>query len=121
MASLLPVYLKHYYKDEGIFEDTKIITSVYTSDYEGALDLEMINKLAYDNIPADTISIYKEPIYTNLMKATIDHSDGVIIASDDLSPDLTKYIETSKKPFLPFTPKELFKEAYLDFLKNKVQ
>ena len=67
--------------------------------------------------------IYKEPvILNNLMKATIDHSDGIIIASNDLSPDLTKYIETSKKPFLPFTPKEKFQRSvYLDFLKNKVQ
>ena len=81
----------------------------------------MIDKLAYDNLPTDAISIYKEPIFNNLMKATIDHSDGIIIASNDLSADLTKYIETSKKPFLPFTPKEMFKEAYLEFLKNKVQ
>ena len=55
------------------------------------------------------------------MKATIDHSDAVIIASDNLSADLTKYIETSNKPFLPFTSKDSFKETYLDFLKNKVQ
>jgi starch synthase len=54
------------------------------------------------------------------MKATIDHSDAIIIASENVSADLTKYIETSKKPFLPFTPKESLKEAYLEFLKNKL-
>jgi starch synthase len=121
MASLLPVYLKHYYKDEGIFGDTKIITSVYASDFEGTLDAELITKLAYDNLPEEAISKYKEPVFTNLMKATIDHSDAIIMASENLPADLTKYIETSKKPFLPFTPKETFKETYLDFLKNKVQ
>jgi starch synthase len=121
MASLLPVYLKHYYKDEGIFEDTKIITSIYAADFEGTLDATLISKLAYDNLPKDAISKYKEPGFTNLMKATIDHSDAIIMASNDLSADLTKYIETSKKPFLPFTPKETFKETYLEFLKNKVQ
>ena len=81
----------------------------------------MMNKLAFDNLPQDAISKYKEPVFTNLMKATIDHSDAIIMASNDLSADLTKYIETSKKPFLPFTPKESFKETYLEFLKNKVQ
>jgi starch synthase len=121
MASLLPVYLKHYYKDEGIFGDTKIITSVYASDFEGTLDAELITKLAYDNLPEEAISKYKEPVFTNLMKATIDHSDAIIMASENLPADLTKYIETSKKPFLSFTPKETFKETYLDFLKNKVQ
>ncbi|MEY4835843.1 MAG: hypothetical protein RI980_1958 [Bacteroidota bacterium] len=120
MASLLPVYLKHYYKNEGIFEDTKIITSIYATDFEGTLDAELITKLAFDNLPQEAISKYKEPVFTNLMKATIDHSDAIIIASENVSADLTKYIETSKKPFLPFTPKESLKEAYLEFLKNKV-
>jgi starch synthase len=120
MASLLPVYLKHYYKDEGIFEDTKVITSIYAADFEGTLDAELITKLAFDNLPQEAISKYKEPVFTNLMKATIDHSDAIIIASENVSADLTKYIETSKKPFLPFTPKESLKEAYLEFLKNKL-
>lgn len=99
MASLLPVYLKHYYKDEGIFEDTKIITSIYATDFEGMLDAELITKLAYDNLPEAAISKYKEPVFTNLMKATIDHSDAIIIASEGVSADLTKYIETSKNLF----------------------
>jgi starch synthase len=119
MASLLPVYLKHYYKDEGIFEDTKIISSIYASDFEGSLNSELITKLAYDNLPEEAILVYKNPDFTNLMKVTIDHSDAIIIASNDLSADLTKYIESSEKPFLPFTQKESFKEAYLAFLKNK--
>lgn len=120
LASLLPIYLKHYYKDEGIFGDTKIISSVYNQSFEGSLDLEMINKLAFDNLPAEAIEFYKQPTYENMMKATIDHSDAVMIPVEGLSSDLTKYIETSKKPFLPFTPKENLKDVYLDFIKKEV-
>jgi starch synthase len=54
------------------------------------------------------------------MKATINHSDAVIIASEQVSPSLTKFIESSGKPFLPFMPKEKFAEAYTDFYKNSV-
>ncbi len=120
MASLLPVYLKHYYKDEGIFEDTKIISSIYNQSFEGMLDKELIKKLAFDNLPEDAITFYEKPTYENLMKATIFHSDAVLVASEELSSDLTKYIETSKKPFLPFEPKESFKESYVNFIKNEV-
>jgi starch synthase len=120
MASLLPVYLKHYYKDEGIFEDTKIISSIYNQSFEGMLDEELIKKLAFDNLPEDAIAFYEKPTFENLMKATIFHSDAVLVASEELSSDLTKYIETSKKPFLPFEPKESFKESYVNFIKNEV-
>jgi starch synthase len=43
----------------------------------------------------------------SIIKSTINHSDAVIIASEGLSPSLTKFIESSGKPFLPFVPKIL--------------
>ena len=38
MASLLPIYLRTYYKDEPIFADAKIVTSVYEQGFEGNLN-----------------------------------------------------------------------------------
>jgi starch synthase len=120
MASLLPIYLKHYYKNEGIFDETKIVTSVYNQPFVGELDNKLINKMIFDEIPESDISELKSPTYENLLKASIKHSDALVIASDELSSSLTKYIESSKKPFLPFATKEKFNEGYTNFLKNKV-
>jgi len=46
------------------------------------------------------------------------HSDAVIIASENVSPSLTKFIESSGKPFLPFAAKDAFAEAYTNFYKT---
>ena len=121
MAAMLPIYLKHYYKDEALFSDTKIITSVYSQSFEGTLNPEMINKVKYDGVPETSISHLENPDYENIIKATIAHSDAVIIASENLSPSLTKFIESSEKPFLPFTPKDKFAEVYTNFYRNLVQ
>lgn len=80
----------------------------------------MINKVKFDGIPDDAVNDLAQPDYDHLMMAAIRHSDAVIIASDNLSPSLTKYIESSGKPFLPFTPKDQFAEAYTNFYKNTV-
>lgn len=120
MASLLPIYLKHYYKNEGIFADTKIITSVYNSSFEGNLDDNFINKLTFDNIPEASISELKIPNYLNLMKTVIDHSDAVMVSSENLNDDLTKYIESSKKPFINYTTNSEFKENYVNFIKKEL-
>ncbi len=120
MASLLPVYMKHYYKDEALFSDTKIVTSVYGQSFEGTLDSEMINKIKFDNIPNDAIKELVIPNYENLIISAINHSDGVIIASENVSASLTKYIESSEKPFLPFATKDKFAEAYTNFYKEKI-
>lgn len=120
MAALLPVYLKHFYHNEGIFADTKIVTSVYNLGFEGSLDSQLKEKLAFDNIDNNVASVVSDPTFENIMKLTIDHSDAVVIGSEDLNPTLTKYIESSKKPFLPFASKEDVQELYTSFIKAEV-
>jgi starch synthase len=118
MAAMLPVYMKHFYKNEALFSDTKIVTSVYSQSFEGALDAEMINKVRFDGIPDEAIADLELPNYENIIKTTILNSDAVIIASDGLSPSLTKFIESSNKPFLPLKHKDEFAVAYTEFYKN---
>lgn len=120
LAGMLPVYMKHYYKDEALFADTKIVTSVYSQSFDGTLNTEMINKVKFDGVPADSVADLEIPNYENILRTTVMHSDAVIIASEGVSPSLTKFIESSGKPFLPFTPKEKFAEVYTNFYKTKV-
>ncbi|HEX9152815.1 MAG TPA: glycogen/starch synthase [Flavobacterium sp.] len=120
MAAMLPIYLKHFYKNEALFSETKIVTSVYSQSFEGTLDVEMINKVKFDGVPDEAIADLEIPNYENIIKATVMHSDAVIIASENLSSSLTKFIESSGKPFLPFVPKDKFAEAYTNFYKNEV-
>jgi len=120
MAAMLPIYMKHYYKNEALFADTKIVTSVYNQSFEGTLDKDMLKKVLFDNIPENEVAYIAEPTYENILKASIMHSDAVIIASEDLSDELTKFIEASGKPFLGYEGKDKFAEAYTNFYRNQV-
>ena len=44
LASLLPLYLKEYYKNEPLFTDSKIVTSIYNQSFEGTLDKTWLRK-----------------------------------------------------------------------------
>ncbi|MBA0885086.1 glycogen/starch synthase [Flavobacterium undicola] len=118
MAAMLPVYMKHFYKNEALFSETKIVTSVYGQSFDGTLDVEMINKVKLDGVPQEEVAMLSTPDYENIIKATVMHSDAVIIASSNVSSSLTKFIETSGKPFLPYVPKDAFAEAYSNFYKE---
>jgi starch synthase len=120
MAAMLPIYMKHFYKNEALFSETKIVTSVYGQSFDGTLDIEMMNKVLFDGIPNEAVLDLKTPDYESVIKTTIQHSDAVIIASENVSSSLTKFIESSGKPFLSFVPKEKFPEAYTNFYKNTV-
>lgn len=120
MASLLPLYMKKYYNDESIFADTKVITSVFSAGFNGKLSENMFDKVAFDEFDTKDIEGLKTADYTSIMKNAIDHSDGIVISSSEISEDLTNYIQSSNKPFLPFDAKEKMKDFYPEFYLHKV-
>lgn len=118
MASLLPLYLRTYYKDEPIFSESKIITSVYGKDFEGSLDKNFITKIAFDGIKKNAIKPLEEPTYFNMMKVAVKNSDGVIVVGENLSEDLLEVIKNNKVPTLYDSDGEGFEEKYVKFYQD---
>jgi len=120
LASFLPLYLRTYYDKEPLFENSKIVTSVYGKGFEGKLSPEVTNKLMFDDIKEENIQELKEPDYINLMKVAIKYSDALIMGSDEIPEDLSNYLKELEMPVLKYHKKEEFSEAYLDFYLSKV-
>ncbi len=120
LASLLPLYLKHYYASEPLFSQSKIVSSVYNQGFEGSLNKEMINKIAFDGIDTASIEELQDPTYENLMKVTVKNSDAAIIGSPDLNDQLVNMLNTTKIPVLSYKKKEEFPQAYEEFYTTRV-
>ncbi|WP_299158601.1 glycogen/starch synthase [uncultured Eudoraea sp.] len=120
LASLLPLYLRTYYADEPLFADSKIVTSVYSQGFDGNLDGNMKKKILFDGITEDSISHLESPTYNNLLKVAVDFSDAIILASEEVSEDLSEYISNLQKPLLPYVSLQEFEEAYANFYSTEV-
>ncbi|MGB1210827.1 starch synthase [Lacinutrix venerupis] len=120
LASLLPLYLRQFYKDEPLFNESKIVTSVYNQSFEDTLNKDLINKIAFDNIDKSTIKTLEKPTYNNLMKVAIDNSDALIIGSEEIPEELKEYLGKADKPVLDFKEKDEFAEAYTTFYNESV-
>lgn len=120
MASLLPLYLKQYFVDEPLFADSRIVTSVYAKGFEEELDSELFNKIAFDGIAENHISVLKTPNYNNLLKVAVDFSDAVILAAEEIPEDLLNHISNLQKPVLPYVSLQAFEEAYANFYNTEV-
>ena len=118
MAALLPLYLKNIYKDEPIFQNSKIITSLYGNEFDKTLNKKMMNKILFDEIDESNISELTKPTYENLMKVAIDSSDAVIKGSENISSEINDYLKKYKNPILEFQPIDSFAEPYMDFYNN---
>lgn len=119
MASLLPLYLKEFYKNEPLFNESKIITSIYHQSFDGTLDKNMIGKVKFDNIDEEIVKVLDTPNYNNLMKIAIDHSDALIKGSQEIPNELEDYLKASKKPVLDYFSPEEFAEPYTEFYNSQ--
>ncbi|MBO6881535.1 MULTISPECIES: glycogen/starch synthase [Winogradskyella] len=120
LASLLPLYLKEFYKTEPLFTESKIVTSVYNQTFDGTLDKGMIDKVKFDNLDEEAIKPLEKPNYINLMKIAIDNSDAIIRGSESLPKELDTYIKNLTKPVLDFHSIEEFADPYTEFYKETV-
>lgn len=120
LASLLPLYLKEYYKDEPLFSGSKIVTSLYNQSFENSLNKEMINKITFDNIGESSIKALKTPTYNNIMKVAVDFSDALIVGSENIPEELQDYLKNCEKPVLEYQHPDEFAEAYTAFYNTQV-
>jgi starch synthase len=120
MAALLPLYLREYYKDDALFTNSKIVTSIYNNGFEGTLDKDLVKKISFDNIGLEKIDSLKEPNHHNLLKIAIENSDAVISGSEDNSEELLSYASSLNIPVLDYQPLDNFEDAYLNFYQTEV-
>ncbi len=114
IASLLPLYLKNFYNNDPMFENTKVIVSIYDNQLKGKLDKKIMNKLKFDDIDDKNLSILENPTYDNLYRISLALSDGVIFASD-IKKNYIEIIKKTKIPVLECFSNIDFEKEYLDF------
>jgi len=110
MTSLIPLYLKTSYKNEPLFQNSKVVTSVYNDCFKGSLNKEFANKAIMDGISEEDINDFIQPTHENLCKAAASWSDGVIVGSENAS----KMVTEIDKPTLEYQGEE-YVDAYNNF------
>lgn len=105
-SALAPLYIKKGYKDDPCLKNAKVIYSVYDEDFKKPFKDGFAEKLRFDTI-GDTeikdIAKLGELDYTGLTKLALDYSDGVIIGSENINPEIKKYITDKSIPNIGYT------------------
>lgn len=118
LTSLVPLYIKKYYKDDPLFRNAKVIYSVYNDGFTKNLDDNFKEKLLIKGVTPEDVETLKTPNFVNLSKLAINHSDAVIQGSSEIDASLREHIQSSDKLFLEYQPKETYIDSYNEFYDN---
>lgn len=114
-SSLVPMYIKKLYAEEPLFDNVKIIYSVFDNSFEGLLSDNITEKLLFEKLEEGDVAGIKKPTSINLHKFAIDYSDAVVQASPNIDKDLFSHIKSSGKPFMEYPKGENYVDAYQEF------
>ncbi len=124
ITSLIPIYLKKTFMDDPLYNNSKIIYSVYDDEFDTPLRKNFRQKLQMDGMQEEDLKILDQPSFENLTQLALEMSDAVIIGSAEINKSVQKYINSIKKPVLDYQAEEEYIDAYSDFydeiLMNKV-
>ncbi len=118
-TSLFPLYLKTFYKDEPIFAESKIVTSVYAKDFDGVVSRKIQKKVSFDKIPMDELKLLKTASYENLIQLSLNHSDGYVVGDDGALNKIGKLIDGKEIPFMDFAETKQEK-AFVSYYSNQI-
>jgi len=120
IASLLPLYLKEYYKDEPLFNNSKVVVSLYENKINGKLDSNIVKKIKFDEVESKTLDVLNDATFLNLFKNAVLNSDGVVLTGEKVDKAILEFVNSRKIPILKCGFVEGFKEEYLNFYKTKI-
>ena len=115
-SALFPFLMKKVFRQNPLFvNDFKIVYTIYDDCFSGNIDPELKNKLIDKDVTPKDVEQIANPTWENITKFAIDYSDGVILGTKNVSPEIVKYINDSKKPLLNYSEGENFIEECNNF------
>lgn len=115
LSSLIPLYIKKSYLDDPLFNNSKVIYSVYNENFKKPLNPKVKHNVMIDGIDENDVSLLDEPSYDNMSKLGVEYADAVIQGSEKINPELSEFIKASNKPHLDYQPEDVYIDAYNEF------
>lgn len=120
IGALIPLYIKKSYREDPIFHNLKVVTSIYNQQFDDKFDKNFKKKIKFDGFSDADLKVMENSTYYDLMKLSIKYSDGVIIENPDVSKELEVFANELGKKIIyqNVDPQNPDFEAYLSFYQS---
>lgn len=121
-SAIFPFMMRKVYKYDPLFANNcKVVYTIYNDSFSGSIDKDFARKLVEKEVTMDDLERIKEPTWENLTKFAIDYSDGVILGSKDINPEIIEYIKQSGKPMLEYSEDDKLAENCENFYATVIE
>jgi starch synthase len=121
MTSFVPLFIKKVYNEDPIFKDSKVVTSLYNTPFEGSLNKMAGNKAVLDGIDIPDVGAISDPTFVNLNNFAADWSDALIYGSEEIDDKIKTHVESLDKPILSEFDRENYTDEFDTFYDEVIE
>ena len=114
ISHVLPLYLKKAYKEDPIFTNAKVVLSLFEDTPTEAFAPGFESAILFGGIKPKDIKIPEAATGMELAKLAAQYSDGIILGSPDVNPDLAAHVKGLGIPVLDYDKDLYASDAYAD-------
>lgn len=115
MTGLVPLFQKKVYHNDPIFEDAKVVFSVYNNDLESTFNERFLEIASINDLEEKDVALYAEGDKIKLNYGAISYADALVLGSSDLSSDVMDKVNASGLEIQPFMDVEEQLQTTIDF------
>lgn len=102
ISHLVPVMLKKLYNNDPLFEDTKVVVSLFNDRSSEKFNEGLVSKLEASGLAGGDVEEAGGCDVASLAKLAVRYADGVIAGTEAISEEIRSYIEESGIPVAQF-------------------
>ncbi|MBN2669443.1 MAG: glycogen/starch synthase [Bacteroidales bacterium] len=115
MTNLIPMYIKKSYRTDPLFQNTKIVFSVYNDEFKTTLNEQYKDKAVFKGVIDEDLQHLSQPDFVSVHKHAIQHSDAVIYGCSTINPEIESFVKENKLPVLDYQSEDTYIDAYSEF------
>ena len=102
MTSLVPKYIKTVYQNDPIFQDSKIVYSLYNNDLSESFTAKFLEKAAINDLGPEQLAEYMDGDKATLAKGVLNHIDILIEGSESYDDNVKSLINATEARVVPY-------------------
>jgi starch synthase len=118
MTSLIPLYIKSAYNSDPLFQNSKVVYSLYKNGVDTSFSDAFIAKASINNLSAGDLSAYQNGKGILLDKGAVAHSDAIISGSEEMNETAKELAADQDFPVLEFKEGEDYLKMYMELYQS---
>lgn len=115
MTSLIPLYVKKYYRHTAVFKESKVVYTAYENQFNEQFGADFMEKALMEDVESADLAPFTGLNDKSLNLGGITYADAVVLANDQVDSDVKDLAHALDKPLLNGQNQDNLAETHFEF------